>query len=345
MQARRDQKKIEEILRSYLSLKYQLVGVKVIKCESRVSSSQPHTPIAFCHMIRKAAANRESFLYGLDFEKCPTAQIVLGFREPRYKVDYAALSPTTRRVSISSLSESRYLPDVVLTILTPKQMMDLTIILQAERNEPLLALFRGQSSCADFFAKPYVEGKPNISLLCNGAREVYSDFRDNELIFGAPLEVYLRAAETIERITKMSGAICGCRTNDIPAEIANEFEKIGFSKATDFFFGKVDGYNVRVYLNKDIEGRLNLTTFYLPIKTSSEEKAEKLSDKLRHLLPKMYSVKKRGYWLDLAVSASEESLGIDLFDGISIKNAVARFIGTLTPYLSQIKEITWNGEY
>jgi len=200
---------------------------------------------------------------------------------------------------------------------------------------PILSEFTGENACAEFFAKPYVEKKPNVSLLCNGARGIYSDFRDDEVIFGAPIEVYVRAAETIERINKMGGSLCGCRTSDIPAEIINEFKRIGFSKGTDYFFGKIDGYNIRVYLNKNTNGKLKFITIHSSIKTPSEEEAERLTEKLRIALPRPYFVTRRGYWIDLTIRASGDALGIDLFDGLTVKAAIKSFLEKITRFISE----------
>jgi len=339
-------KKTEEILRSYLGLKYHLVAVRLMKDENSVEGFvQPETPVAFCQRVRGASISGDSYVYGLDHEKCSTAQVVLGLRDLRYtKVNCRVTPPETRKVLVSPLNAISDLPEVVLAILTPKQMMDLTIILYARKSAPLLAEFAGEHACAEFFAKPYLEGKPNVSLLCSGAREVYSDFRDNEVIFGAPVQVYVEAAETIERITKMGGALCGCRMSDLPTEIADEFEKIGFSRGIDYFFGKVNGRNIRVYLNRDLDGRLGFITIHTPLRISSEDAAESAAQKLRPFLTGPYFVNRRGYWLDLMVRGSEGALGIDLFDSMSIKAAIERFVERITQYLGRVKATNSHGE-
>jgi len=332
-------KNVEKTLRSYLGLKYHLVGVKLLKNDSSLKEpSLPKTPTAFCHMLRIASSSGDSFAYGLEYERCPTAQVVLGFRDIKYlKIDRAVTPPETRTVLISPLDEISEWPEVVLAILTPKQMMDLAIILQAKENAPLLSEFKGEHACAEFFAKPYTEHKPNMSFLCNGAREIYSDFRDNEIIFGAPLEVFVQAAETIERINKMGGALCGCRTSDIPSDITKEFEKIGLSKGTDYFFGKFKDRNIRVYLDKDFNGRIKFITIHSPVKMPSEEKAAKVAQKMKQLLPRPYFVDQRGYWLDLTIKASEDGLGIDLFDGSSTDAAIQKFIEKIAQHLNEVE--------
>ncbi len=338
-------KNIEERLGSYLGLKHRLVGVKLINNNEDVKGSvQPRMPMAFCQMLRQASAKGDLFQYGLDHEKCLTAQRVLGFRdlEPAGTGEQP-LPLETERVLVSPLSELHQEPDVILAVLTPRQMMDLTLVLR-EGGKPLLAEFSGERACTEFFAKPYLEHKPGVSLLCRGAREIYSDFRDDEIVFGAPFEVYVRAAETIERIDKMRGALCGCRASDLPTQIVNEFEKIGLSKGTDYFFGKTRGHNMRVYLNKDLNGMLKSVTMHLPVKMASEEDAGDSAARLKQSLPRTYSVNKRGYWVDITIRASEGELGIDLFDGLSVKAAIERFVENVTRYLVDTGRAGPNGE-
>jgi len=69
----------------------------------------------------------------------------------------------------------------------------------------------------------------------------------------------------------------------------------------------------------------------------SEGAAEKLTEKLRPLLPRPYFVNKRGYWLDLTVRASEGDLGIDLFEELSVKAAIEKFIEKITQYVSKVE--------
>ncbi len=328
---------VEENLRSYLGLKYRLVGVKLIRDEEIEGYPRLSSPAAFCHVVRLASTSGNSYVYGLDYERCPTAQVVLGFKEISYlKIDYSVKPPVTKKVLISPLNEMNVTPDIVLSILNPKQMMDLTVILKVN-GEPFKAEFSGEHACAEFFAKPYLKGEPNISLLCSGAREVYSDFRENEIILGAPLKTFIQASKVIESINRIGGSLCGCRLSDLPAAIIEEFESIGFSKGTDYFFGKVDGYNVRVYLNKDMHGRLKFITVYSPIRLSSDEEAEKALRMLKPLMSRPYSVKRRGYWLDISIQESEDALGVNVLDGGSIEAMIKRFVEKVSGYLSAVK--------
>ncbi len=346
MKTRDTLRNVEEQLRIYLGLKHHLIAVKLVTDGNEVEGAlQPEAPMAFCHIVRRVSIRGDSFMYSLDHEKCPTAQGVLGFRGlRRIRSGHIVVPPLTKGVLVSPLGKFHCVPDVVLTILTPRQMMDLTILLQEGTNAPLLAEFTGAQACAEFFAKPYIEGKPNVSLLCKGAREIYSDFRDDEIVFGAPFGFYVKAAETIERFARKGGALCGCQTSDIPTEIVNQFEKIGFSKGIDYFFGKVFSHNIRVYLGKDLDGRLKFLTISLHLRMPSEEDAEKLVEIMKQSLPQIYSIGKRSYWLDLSTTADEDALGIDLFDGLSVKAAIERFVARVTKYLDEMERVNQHGE-
>jgi hypothetical protein len=88
---------------------------------------------------------------------------------------------------------------------------------------------------------------------------------------------------------------------------------MGFEKGTDYFFGKVDGVNVRVYLNKDAHGRIKYITVHLPIKDAEVKAKEPII------------VKKRGNWTDVAMTFG---LGesIDLNTGKGLKEVVMDFM-------------------
>ena len=339
MNARNNLKETEEIFRAYLGLKNHLVGVKLEKdSEALGIVSKPETPAAFCQIVRAASFRGDKFIHNFEKEKCPIAQLVLGLKSFKYlKTDYRTIPTGTKRILVPPLSEIDVFPDVALAILTPRQMMNLAMIFHAVEGKPLSSEFTGEHACAEFFAKPYVDGEPNISFLCNAARGIYSDCRDNEAIFGAPLEVYIRVSEMVKKLDEISGSMCGCRTSDVPIGVIEEFEKIGFSKGTDYFFGKFNGLDIRVYLNKDARGKIRLITIHLPIKMPSQREAEEIAERLRNILPSLYLVNVRGCWLDLAVRSSMESLGIDLFESSSIKTAIEKFVDKIGLYLNKAR--------
>jgi len=338
LNARKAPKETEEILRSYLGLKNHLVGVKLEKKVEAAGGTKPEMPMAFCQIVRAASFKGDRFIHSLENEKCLIAQLVLGLKSFKYlKTDYRTVPSGTKRILVSPLSKTDVFPDVALTILNPRQMMNLAMIFHAVEGRPLSSEFTGGHACAEFFAKPYMDGEPNVSFLCNAARGMYSDYRDNETIFGAPLDVYIRISEMAKRLDEIGGSMCGCRTSDMPIGVIEEFEKIGFSKGTDYFFGRLNGLNVRVYLNKDAGGMINLITIHLPIKMSSQREAEELAKRLRNLLPNSHLVNVRGRRLDLAVRSSMDALGIDLFESSSVKNAIEKVVDGISLYLNKAR--------
>jgi len=71
---------------------------------------------------------------------------------------------------------------------------------------------------------------------------------------------------------------------------------------------------------------------------SSEAAAEEMSERLRPILRRNFLASKRGYWLDLAVRSSQDTLGIDLFDSLSTKYAVDKFVERAAVYLNKLRE-------
>ncbi|MCS4542169.1 MAG: DUF169 domain-containing protein [Euryarchaeota archaeon] len=329
--------KIDETVRAYLGLRYHLVGIKIMKDGSQGEPQfKPEKPAAYCQIVRIASQGK-ALLFNKEDQTCPTAELCLGFTAPVYVDIEPRVKPAdTKKVLVASIDQITEEPDVILAILTPRQMMDITTLLQAGKEELLSVGFRGEAACGEFTAKPYMEGKPNLSFLCNGARVVFSDYRDNEVIFGAPPEIYIQLAESIERLVKTGGALCGCRVSDIPIGVINEFEKIGLSKSTDYFFGRISNQDVRVYLNKDFQGKLKFITVHLPVKMPSDEKAEEATKKLEKILSRPYRASQRGYWLDLSIMASVDELGADIQSGKSMEITIKEVVNNMVRYLQKI---------
>jgi uncharacterized protein (DUF169 family) len=200
-------------------------------------------------MVREAAQGRE-FVFGIDELPCPNAEVVLGFREPKYVEIQPRIKEKAELIKVSPDYKSA---DVVLLILSSEEAMNLSILFGG-----MDASFRGELGvCGEATTKVYEEKKANLSFLCNGAR-IFGGFRANELIAGLYIKEINRLEERIEELLKTGGAMCGCRVSDIPEDIINSFKEIGFERGIDYFFGKIKEKEVRVYLNKDDQGRLKI---------------------------------------------------------------------------------------
>jgi uncharacterized protein (DUF169 family) len=300
---------MEKSIRSHIGSKYHLVGVKFLKEEVEPDErfKKPKKPVMFCQAVRKAA-DGEAFLMNLEDEACPSAMVALGFEEPVYVDIQPRIDPAEiKTVQIGPYEELED-PDVGLLILSPRQAMELSSISKGFQSQ-----FSGSIAvCGEAAALPFMEKTANVSFLCNGAR-VSADFRDNEVILGAPPQTFTELAEKIDILSKTCGALCGCKTSDIPPRIIRSFQKIGFEKSTDYFFGKVDGKNIRIYLNKDFNGKLSYMTLHLPIKGDVEAKD-----------PFTKSV--RGKWTDLSVTFNVSDIGVELNTGKGLKEFIEQVI-------------------
>lgn len=299
---------MDETIRAHLGTKYNLVGVKILEDEEIDDKRRPKKKMRYCQIVREAAKGK-SFEVGVEDIDCPNAIVTLGFEEPVYVDIQPRINPaTTKVVRVAPLTELKD-PDVVLAILNPRQIMEVSALLGG-----LESRFAGSMAvCGEATARPYMEKKPNVTFLCGGAR-MFAEYKDNELILGAPPETFKKLEDRIEMLSKTCGALCGCLTSDISPGIITTFKKLGFEKGTDYFFGKVNGQNIRIYLNKDLHGRVKYITFHMPIKGEVE-----VSDPL--------TTKKRGNWTDVSATFDLDKIVIDLKTGKGLLETAENILG------------------
>lgn len=289
----------ENIIRSYLGLKHHLVGIKFYK-EDIQGESLPKSA-RFCPFHPQTLSG-ETYIIKEDDLDCPTGELVMGLRQSRYAHIEPSIKEEFKAVRIGPVEDA----DVVLFLVNADQAMNLSILLVG-----ISAEFKGEMAiCGEAVAKVYLEQQPNISMLCNGAR-MFGGFSKNDMVVGMPYSIMIDLAEKIKSLTKSGGALCGCQVTDIPADIIRSFKEIGFKKGTDYFFGKIKGHNVRIYLNKDSQGRFNLITIYLPFKGELKTKVEE-----------PFKTKKRGDWTDIYTILNPRTVGINLYSSENLKEAL-----------------------
>jgi uncharacterized protein (DUF169 family) len=287
-----------ENIRAYLGMKYGLVAIKILK-EKPAEITKKR--MRFCEMVKKATEG-EVFFAEKENISCPNAEVALGLAKPIYVDVQPRINSGTKAVGIGPV-EKIEAPDIILAILNPKQAMEISSLLGG-----MEARFSGNMAvCGEATARPFIEGKPNATFLCGGAR-MFAGFRDSELMLGAPPSVFKELSQRIDAVSKTCTALCGCKTSDLSPIVIENFRKMGFEKGIDYFFGKINGKNVRIYLNKDLEGRMKYITIHLPIK--GEVKAKK-----------PLIVKKRGNWTDVSLTFSLGE-GIDINTGKGLREAV-----------------------
>lgn len=280
-------------IRAYLGMKYELVGIKINK---GAEDTRPEEPKSFCQLVKEASLGKE-FSIEIEDLACPNAELCLGFREPKYVEVEPRIKEHVERVSIGKVTSDS---DVILCVLNPEQIMTMSILLGG-----ITPTFKGELGvCGEAVAKVYNDNKPNVTFLCNGAR-LFGGFRENELLLALPKDCFWELEKRIEGLLKTGGSLCGCRVSDIPNEVTKSFKQIGFEKGADYFFGKIEDKQVRIYLNKDESGRFKYLTFYLPMKD--------LSDEIEVLPP--FQKRQRGNWTDIYGVFDPTQLGISLYTG------------------------------
>lgn len=186
--------KAYEKIKAYIGTKYNFVGVRILKKTEDIEGKgkKPNKKMRFCQMVREVVDGK-SFIFDVDDLDCPDAMIALGFEEPVFGEDVQPrINPSdTKLIEIAPVQDMKN-PDVVLMLLNAKQIMEIAQCLGV-----IEAKFDGSMAvCGEATALPYMEKKANVTPLCGGARK-YANYKDSDLIFGAPPEIYEKLAEKV----------------------------------------------------------------------------------------------------------------------------------------------------
>ena len=189
--------RIEENLRAYLGMNHRLVGVKILA--ENVDGNYPAVRMTFCQAVREALGGKE-LVIGIDDLTCPSAELCLGFREPMFVDVEPRIKTKTKAVRIGPLEDA----DVVLFVLSPEQVMVMSMLLGG-----ITAEFKGEMAiCGEAVAQVYNEGEPNISFLCNGAREL-GGFQAHEVVLGLPYARFLELPSKMSKFASLSRDVRG----------------------------------------------------------------------------------------------------------------------------------------
>lgn len=166
-------------LKKELGLKLNPVGIKIA---GDLLGKPIEKPGYFDKLVRESAVTGKTFIVTNDKLTDPYSHVSLGFEEPKYIKDYEPrIKKKTKSVRIGPLEDA----DVVLFIVNPEQGMKLTFLLGGIKAE-----FKCEAAVSgESIAKVYNEQKPNLTLLCGGAR-IYGKFKDDEFIVGIPKKIY-----------------------------------------------------------------------------------------------------------------------------------------------------------
>lgn len=300
-------KKNEELskkFRKFFQLPTSPVAIKI--SDKEIKGPRPRAPSLFCEFVRKAAQGGEACLIIEDDLHSFTARVILGFTEPKYVDIYPRVKPArTKSVLVGPLEKIEQEPDVVVTITDPSRMMQILQVLHRATRKRLEASMTSEASAiaGEATALPHMEKRPNLTLLCGGARSI-AGYGENELAIGIPFDQFVKLVDLLVEPT-LAAALCGCIMDEIPKHLKEAFVGLGFDKGTDHFYGDFEGKVFRFYLNKDEGGLMAAATIHYPLKFKSEQEAQKSVGVAKELLAGLggeSTVIPRENWLDMILT-------------------------------------------
>ena len=166
-------------IKEFLNMSHDPVGVRIL--EEPQGSDPPTTPHRFCILEREDLAGAEH-TFGFGDLECAGAVLALGMTEPRYVEVKPRIHRSVAAVQVGPLEGA----DVILFTVTPRQAMVLAVLTGG-----IEAHCKGEHAvCGEVIARVHETGRPHLSLLCQGVRELCG-FRDDELVVGIPWERFL----------------------------------------------------------------------------------------------------------------------------------------------------------
>jgi len=104
------------------------------------------------------------------------------------------------------LEKTPFDPDIVIIVTTPRNMLKLAQAILFRLGGRITASMAGiQSVCSDATAQPYLSGKANFSLGCDGSRK-FSGVMDDEMVMGFPVEMLAEIGDAIPIVTTAPGS-------------------------------------------------------------------------------------------------------------------------------------------
>ena len=114
--------------------------------------------------------------------------------------------PVTYATVYAPLEKTPFDPNVVLIIAKPISMLKLAQACLYKGGGRLFSEFAGiQSVCADTGAYPYMTGKVNFSLGCDGSRK-FSGIDDEYMVIGIPAEMLKEVADALPVVVGAPGS-------------------------------------------------------------------------------------------------------------------------------------------
>lgn len=183
---------IAEQIKSYLGMEHNVVGVKI--CVDDVPEGErPADKMTFCQIVAEAMKGRQLVLTP-DELSCTSAELALGFREPKYANVEPRIKRNVKAVKVGPVEGA----DVVLFVLDSKQTMTMAILFGG-----LKAEFKGEMAfCGEAVAKVFESGEANVSFLCNGSRN-NAGYTESQVVLGLPYERFLELPQKMGKFSSL----------------------------------------------------------------------------------------------------------------------------------------------
>ena len=238
MKTDHDYAAIAATLKDTLGLELSPVALKFAKNEDGIPAGVPEVKevLRHCQMVVKAGTEGDVFYAREDKHACMGGAWALGLKEltpslksgefyfklgkfdswagcmrtiknvPRVVPPNDEGGPSTYATVYAPLGKTPFDPHVVLILAQPFQMLKLGQAVLYKTGGRVESSFAGiQSVCADTAAYPYMTGKVNFSLGCDGSRK-FSGIKDELMVMGIPGELLADIAEAVPIVTGAAGS-------------------------------------------------------------------------------------------------------------------------------------------
>jgi uncharacterized protein (DUF169 family) len=221
-----------EILRTLLKLKGSPVALAFAETKEEIPEGVPEVEktIRHCQMVSLARNEGKIFYATAEKHECMGGGWALGLKELTttlrtgqfyFKLGKFASQPASQRTMraiphlatgqtyatmYAPLEKTPFTPEVILVIANPWTMLKLGQSSLFRLGGRVHAEFSGiQSICSDAVATPFLTGKPNFSLGCDGSR-TFSGIADDEMVMGFPAEMLPEITDAVKVITRAPGS-------------------------------------------------------------------------------------------------------------------------------------------
>jgi uncharacterized protein (DUF169 family) len=223
---------ISGMIQKTLGLTGSPVAVKLARSREEIppGMAEEKEVLRHCQMVNKARKESLVFSATADKHQCNGGAWALGLREITpslrsgefyFKLgkfeSMAACKRTMEQIPhlrtgetyatlYAPLEKAPFTPDVVLIVTSPRNMLKLAQASLFRLGGRIGSEMAGiQSVCADATASPYLSGKANYSLGCDGSRK-FSGIADDEMVMGIPAELLPELAAALKVVTAAPGS-------------------------------------------------------------------------------------------------------------------------------------------